>query len=153
MVQQHAVAGAGRLGDVAQRPSPIPPSATASISASSTSRRRTSSRGRGIPHPSLAGGLEPAGLEVQVATRHAAREEADDHPDRAPLVDALAHERASRGLRATSWAASVVPPGERCRQVHDAPGSTSVTSQTSSGNRGWLISKRRPTSIPVRRGA
>ena len=45
--------------------------------------------------------------------------------------------------------ANVVPPGDRCRHVHEAPGSTSVTSQTSFGIRGCLISKRFPTSMPA----
>ena len=43
---------------------------------------------------------------------------------------------------------SVVPPGDRWRHVHETPGSTSVTSHTSFGRRGCLISKRWPTSMP-----
>src|SRR5262245_7062112 len=46
----------------------------------------------------------------------------------------------------TSWRATVKPPGERCTQVHDAPGATSVTAQISFGMRGCLISNRLPTA-------
>src|SRR5215510_7541938 len=41
-----------------------------------------------------------------------------------------------------------MPPGERCTQVHDEPGLNSVTSHTSFGMRGCLISKRLPTARP-----
>ena len=44
----------------------------------------------------------------------------------------------------TSWTARVRPPGEPCRQVHEAPGSSSEISQTSRGSRGCLIAKRFP---------
>src|ERR1700742_2630690 len=47
-----------------------------------------------------------------------------------------------------SWRATVIPPGERCTQVHDEPGVSSVTSQTSFGIRGCLISNRLPTASP-----
>src|SRR3954465_8486523 len=48
----------------------------------------------------------------------------------------------------TSWRATVRPPGERCTQVHEAPGVNSVTSHTSFGIRGCLISNRLPTARP-----
>src|SRR5690349_21239052 len=48
----------------------------------------------------------------------------------------------------TSCRASVVPPGDRCTHVHPAPGTSSVTSHTSFGIRGCLISNRLPTARP-----
>ena len=73
----------------------------------------------------------------------------DDHADRTALVDALPDERPVGVLRHDlvrwrRWS----PPGDRWRHVHERPGSTSVTSHTSFGRRGCLISKRLPTSMP-----
>ena len=42
----------------------------------------------------------------------------------------------------------VRPPGERCSHVHDLPSSSAVTSHTSLGSRGCLISNRFPTARP-----
>ena len=128
---------------------PIPPLANASMSgveqllASPVVRRA-----RHPAAPLLAARLEALRLEVEVALREAPHEHADGHADRPPLVDALADERAVGPCGTTSWEASVVPPGDRWRHVHETPGSTSVTSHTSFGRRGCLISKRLPTSMP-----
>src|SRR4029450_11649122 len=71
---------------------PIPPPAKASISASRSSARRRPSAGRGIPAVLLARRLEAGRLEGEVPAGGAAGEQPDDHADRAPLVDALAHQ-------------------------------------------------------------
>src|SRR4051812_4992557 len=42
----------------------------------------------------------------------------------------------------------VRPPGERCSHVHDLPSSSAVTSHTSLGRRGCLISNRLPIARP-----
>src|SRR4051794_27998842 len=47
----------------------------------------------------------------------------------------------------TSCEAKVLLPGVRCHHVHPTPGSTSVTTHTSLGISGCLISNRRPTSM------
>ena len=51
--------------------------------------------------------------------------------------------------RCSPWVADVIAPGDLDTHVHDAPGSTSVTSQTSLGNRGCLIRTRVPRATPV----
>src|SRR4249919_3375276 len=47
----------------------------------------------------------------------------------------------------TSCDAKAVEPMDRWRQVHERPGSTSVTSHTTFGRRGCSIAKRWPTSM------
>ena len=61
---------------------------------------------------------------------------------------AAARACALRRSAVTSWVANAVRPASCWRHVHEMPGSTSVTSQTSVGIRGCLISNRLPTSIP-----
>ena len=47
----------------------------------------------------------------------------------------------------TSGDAKAVEPRDRWRQVHERPGSSSVTSHTTFGRRGCAIAKRWPTSM------
>src|SRR4051795_3328746 len=78
----------------------IPPVAKAVISASSSSLRRRSSGGRGIgARDVLAAGLEPLGLELQVAPREPPGQPAERAADDAALLDPLAHQRAVRAQR------------------------------------------------------
>src|SRR5262249_27234773 len=48
----------------------------------------------------------------------------------------------------TRWSATLTAPGDFWRHVHATPGSTAVTSHTTLGRRGCLISNRLPTSLP-----